>query len=437
MNLSVDGDSDYVDTGTPDSATPVSNSTDGSDGSDLIAEHINGLLVAVPALQALLGNALTLKGSVADLATRLARSLEADGAFRKGTSFPGTPIAGQPFWRTDQALFYVYDGVAGQWVLGQDNPLYALIDGTREYTGVIKIEMSVPGVRLRGLEVSGRDVFIAESGGTLYFYDNTGTEAVPIWTERFSVNMATGAYSGAQIVGNTIPAASLVNSSLTQAQMGTGCTGTGQLKTATASSSISISNVGAGTVGNSGAITMNDYSFFPSTSVEGSGDVIAKNGTWTPTEAADAGNTTGRITVSINLETGAGGGIALTRLRWRYITASDNPDVWVVPDPLTGRIVGAWWSDDALPSGIIPISIPGLTSVRLSAADLERLAIPIARVNEARDRIRDLKLKEANIPYRALALYAADDAPAVWLIQNCKIGAGGRLTELTAQERRP
>jgi len=33
-------------------------------------------------------------------------------------------------------------------------------------------------------------------------------------------------------------------------------------------------------------------------------------------------------------------------VRWRYITASNNPQVWVVQDKITGEIIGIWHSDD-------------------------------------------------------------------------------------------
>src|SRR3990172_12711086 len=104
-NLTVDGDSDFTSTGTPDTFSVLSNGPTGNDG---LAEHVNGVCRAVTELQALIGNALTLKGTVADLVTRLSRVIHEDGAIAKGTSFPGTPIDGQPFYRTDQNVLYIY-----------------------------------------------------------------------------------------------------------------------------------------------------------------------------------------------------------------------------------------------------------------------------------------------------------------------------------------
>lgn len=189
-NLTVSGDSDYSSTGTPDTFTPVS---DGPSGTDAVAAHINGIATAITELQALAGNALTLKGSVADLVARLSRVIHADGALAKGTAFPGTPIDGQPFYRTDLNTLYIYDAGTTSWALGLDDGTFALIDGTRDFTGDIKVRKSTPAVRLCGTEASANDVLIREQTGVLYFYKNTGSEGAPTWTEFFNINGTTGA----------------------------------------------------------------------------------------------------------------------------------------------------------------------------------------------------------------------------------------------------
>jgi len=33
-------------------------------------------------------------------------------------------------------------------------------------------------------------------------------------------------------------------------------------------------------------------------------------------------------------------------IRWRYITASNNPQIWIVQDPATSEIIGIWQADD-------------------------------------------------------------------------------------------
>lgn len=181
MNLSTQGDSDYVVTGNPDTYTPVSNgSITGTDG---IAEQVNGLYKAVTDLQTLLGNALTLKGSVASLKDRLSLIVGPDGAFRKGTVFPGSPIDGEAFYRTDLDTVWVYDAASGQWKPGFDNILYALLDGTRDYTGDIKIKKALPALRLTGQEGGAADYQIMESAGIVTTRKNTGTEGAPVWVE--------------------------------------------------------------------------------------------------------------------------------------------------------------------------------------------------------------------------------------------------------------
>jgi len=195
-NLTVDGDSDYSSTGTPDTYTPVS---DGPSGTDAVAAHINGVATAITELQTLIGNALTLKGSTADLVARLSKVIHSDGAFAKGTSFPGTPIDGQPFYRTDLNALYVYDAGTTSWTQGLDTGEFALIDGTREFTGDVKIEKATPGVRLRGTEASADDVLIREDTGVLYIYRNTGSEGSPTWTLSASLDLANGHLT---IIGN-------------------------------------------------------------------------------------------------------------------------------------------------------------------------------------------------------------------------------------------
>jgi len=192
MNLTVAGQSDYTTNGAPDTFTPVSNGANGTDG---LAEHINGTADAVTKLQALIGNALTLKGSTADLVTRLSRSIGPDGALSKGTTFPITPspIDGQPFYRTDLNQIFIFDSDSGQWLVAFDNALYAILDGSRFYTGDVTVKKSNPSIRLIGQEANAKDYLIRESGGRLSSYINTGTEGVPVWTED-SFFLDTGDY---------------------------------------------------------------------------------------------------------------------------------------------------------------------------------------------------------------------------------------------------
>lgn len=179
-NLTVDGTSNYHATGTPDTYTAVS---DGPSGSEGLASHINGIAEAVRQVQLLLGNALTLKGSVADLVTRLSRVIAADGALAKGTSFPGTPVDGQPLYRTDLNTLYIYDAGTTSWTVALDSGVFALADGSRNFTGDVTMKKSVPSVRMIGQEVGAADYKMGENGGVLTTWKNTGTEAIPVWSE--------------------------------------------------------------------------------------------------------------------------------------------------------------------------------------------------------------------------------------------------------------
>ena len=96
-DLTASGTSDWI-TGTPDTRTVLSN---GPSGSYIDANNVNGVAKFVLDLQAVLGAAASLKGTQADLATRLARALDPNGAFVQGTAFPSNPVSGQVFYRVD------------------------------------------------------------------------------------------------------------------------------------------------------------------------------------------------------------------------------------------------------------------------------------------------------------------------------------------------
>lgn len=69
---------------------------------------INLIQNCIEAIETELG--LNPAGSVVDLATRLFVCIGNDGALRQGTSFPGSPIEGQLFYRTDLNVVYIYNG---------------------------------------------------------------------------------------------------------------------------------------------------------------------------------------------------------------------------------------------------------------------------------------------------------------------------------------
>lgn len=197
---------------------------------------------------------------------------------------------------------------------------------------------------------------------------------------------------------------------------------TAALKTATGAASGSLNNgAGPGSVD----ITMNDYAFAPMVYAQSPLDARGRSG-------GDLGTTQGAIAI---VDPNAGDPTNYSYVvRWRYVTASDNPDVWVVPDA-TGQIVACWWSDDALESEHPPIAAQGLSPIRISAQDLQRLTIPQAAVNQASALIAEKGLKTKHLPFRALSAHVGDDAPSEWFLHNCKIDEHGKLAELTAQEK--
>lgn len=72
------------------------------------ADDINYPQNEINAIETEIGT--NVKGSAADLKTRLGVITGTDGALRKGTSFPGSPIEGQAFYKTDEDTLYIYDG---------------------------------------------------------------------------------------------------------------------------------------------------------------------------------------------------------------------------------------------------------------------------------------------------------------------------------------
>src|SRR5689334_12669968 len=85
MSDLMQGTSGYA-IGQIDTATPLINGV-----SSRAAEHINGPAAAIVQLEQTLGSGLTLKGTVADLATRLAVALAATGTINV-TGFTGLTI---------------------------------------------------------------------------------------------------------------------------------------------------------------------------------------------------------------------------------------------------------------------------------------------------------------------------------------------------------
>ena len=188
-----------------------------------------------------------------------------------------------------------------------------------------------------------------------------------------------------------------------------GIVGTGALRTATGSAAIGPADAD---------IIMNDYSFSPS---------ITDTGQWQVRNAigagADPGNTIGRLRVA------SVGGTALTA-RWRYVTASDDPTIWVVYDNVTHALLAVWSSDDPTDGpGVIVDKVKTPTAsdpMMLKAADLAGLNLPKAATDAADAKIAAERMNHAHRLYRAIQAHTGDDAPARWILDRCAV-QGGKL----------
>ena len=92
---------------------------------------INRIQNAIEALEGELGTDPA--GSVTDVKTRLYVCIDNDGTLRKGTSFPASPVDGQPFWRTDEDALYINNG--SSWIGISSLSVLAFIFGMSD-TGV-------------------------------------------------------------------------------------------------------------------------------------------------------------------------------------------------------------------------------------------------------------------------------------------------------------
>jgi hypothetical protein len=203
----------------------------------------------------------------------------------------------------------------------------------------------------------------------------------------------------------------LTNKTLVSPVISGNTVGTGALKTSTGSAS------GDASIGPD-VIAMNDYSFFPS--LQQTANATA-NLVFQLQEVADQSTTVGRFQIAA---TGNAGDTFV--IRWRYVTASDNPVIWVCIDG-GGQIRKVWCSDDPLPNDEPGIITPGLTSIKLTSADLEQMSALSSKATEAAEYIRDKKMRMQHQAYRSLQLLTNDPAPADWIRTNCMLDLNGKL----------
>ena len=171
----------------------------------------------------------------------------------------------------------------------------------------------------------------------------------------------TGTTGATGAVGSTGPTGSsgLMGPTGATGTVSANSVGTDQLKT----------NTGSATQNNALLnVTMQDYTFFPSVSC-----ATANTGTMETWAGTDPSNTVGLFTISK-----CTGGV--TNVRWRYVTASDHPTIWLVVNS-DGSIATSWEADDPViptryPENPNPLKGNELTSGQ-SFANPDPLTIPV------------------------------------------------------------
>ena len=196
--------------------------------------------------------------------------------------------------------------------------------------------------------------------------------------------------------------------------------GTTQLRTATGVVT-AISTINPQTV----QIAMNDYSFTPSMSL--TAGFASTNVTIHPWSTTDPSNTVGLLALRISTSEIS----VTTTIRWRYMTASDNPTVWAAYSS-AGKISALWMADD--PIDImneihgVKIKRDGSTmhSINIPMEDLHILSTLSDIPDEIRLRGKHIASSKSREPVRILQEYYKNPAEAI--ISNCSINtATGKL----------
>lgn len=172
------------------------------------AERWNYIQSAIEAIQAALG--LDIEGDAATLAARLLVSIATDGAIQKGTSFPGSPVAGQLFFRTDEDILYRRNAANGSWVqIGGGHARLSTTDLTAaSNSGNITLEANkVYKVIFRFRNVSGTPTLSLRfnaSSGTEYFYDGSSGTSLPVTTNAMQTpNASTPGWATGEFIIDT------------------------------------------------------------------------------------------------------------------------------------------------------------------------------------------------------------------------------------------
>lgn len=171
----------------------------------------------------------------------------------------------------------------------------------------------------------------------------------------FGSNVTIGGTLGAGTTGTEF----VVN---TSGLITTQSVGTAALRTATGSFSDT----------NGGENSMNDYAFFPNFEIDDcTAATFIQLGFTTTNQTNDTTARVGHTPTPGACGTGSYDG------RWRYMTASDNPDIWIETNNISGQVTAVWEAEDPVEN---PMSQPGHTSTRLdvpTAADVKQMYLDL------------------------------------------------------------
>lgn len=337
-------------------------------------QQMNGAASADIAIETVLGDGPTLKGTAADLVARLAVHVNAAGklldlsAATKAVFPPtvGEGCTGVTSFTTNGVVFGAGVGALQATAQGAAGTVLHGNAGAPTFGAVVTADITDGNVTTAK---------IPDLGVTTAKIDN--------------LSVTTGKIALLNITGVLIASAAV---------------SAPKLSTATGSAT------GAGDTGF--AVTMNDFSFFPSLTINTAGLANVKT-----QNLVDPGDTIGRL----HIVDGGAGSTAV--VRWRYVTASDDPTIWIAYDPLTGAIRATWCSDDPIPNNEPGVAVLGMVSLQFKAADILNLVTPLA-LALADVRIASRKLNLQHRAYRAMQVMTNDDAPSGWIFTNCKVVAG-------------
>lgn len=297
---------------------------------------------------------------------------------------------------------------------GSDQVRLAIDGQTTILGGLLSTTSHIFIPSLSGLYFDGgSDTFIREAAANDLRITTGGTLA------------ATFTASGVNFYGFAVNSSGVVTSS---------SVGTDALRTAT----------GSFTDTNGGSVVMNDYSFFPNFELDD-----CSGGTGFQAMGIYGANATndqiGRFEVYWS---GAPCSSGSYDVRWRYVTSSDNPDIWVTTKD--GVLTGAWQSEDPIndPLGVatgetaIHLDVPSVAEIKTMLADLSPTlqqkartdflaylvkrgwASPLATLSDAIDNVPQRYRRAARMWAVRFIAQAAEIDPAELMLETMRVQDG-------------